>query len=138
MRKIKIHIHAISVHFANGLIPTSVLFLCLFFMTENPDMEKAAFLTLLVGTLGVLATLVTGLIEWRKNYQGAWVPIFKKKLILGLVALAAGLGASTLRYLFPQLLLAVEPLSWVFVSLELLCCGAAAWAGYLGGRLVFH
>ncbi|BCR04723.1 hypothetical protein DESUT3_17920 [Desulfuromonas versatilis] len=138
MRKIKIHMHAISVHFANGLIPTSLLFLFLFLLTGNPDLEKAVFFTLLVGTAGIFATLVTGLVEWRKDYQGAWVPVFKKKLFLGLLALVAGLGASALRWLFPQLLYTAEPLSWLFVLLELLCCGAAAWAGYLGGRLVFH
>ncbi len=137
-RKIKIHFHAIAVHFANGVIPTSVAFLALFFLLDLPDMEKSAFYTLIVGTLGVVATVGTGLLEWRKNYQGAWVPVFKKKLILGAISLAAAVAACGLRVHDPQLLHQATPITWLYLGLIIVGLSSAAFAGYLGGRLVFH
>ena len=138
MKQRPIHSHAIAVHFSNGVIPTSLLFLALFFLSDASALETSAFHTLIVGTLGVVAATVTGLSEWRRYYRAAWVPIFQKKLALAIIALLSGGLACGLRLLVPDLLLRLSPLSLTYIGLNLVCLAAAAAAGYLGGRLVFH
>lgn len=138
MRQRRLHLHAIAVHFANGVIPTSLLFLGLFFLLEISALEMSAFYTLVVGTLGLIATTLTGLREWRQHYRSAWVPIFQRKLALALIALASGALACYLRTAHPDLLLEASALRLVYLALNLICLAAAGTAGYLGGRLVFH
>jgi len=138
MKQRPIHYHAIAVHFSNGVIPTSLFFLTLCFLLDSSALEVSAFHTLIVGTLGVAAATVSGLREWRKFYRAAWVPVFKKKLALAVIALISGGLACVLRFLHPDLLMQISPLSIIYVGLNLVCFAAAAAAGYLGGRLVFH
>ena len=138
MAAIKIHPHPIAVHFSNGLIPVSVFFLFVFWVTRIRDMEIVAFYTLLTGTLGSMLAVGTGLFDWKKNYHSAWVPVFKKKLTAGILAIAAGIVACVIRFLNPELLYSITPLSITYAVLNLLILGCVTIAGYLGGRLVFH
>lgn len=138
MAAVKIHPHPIAVHFSNGLIPVSVFFLFVFWITRIRDMEVVAFYTLLTGTSGSMLAVGTGLFDWKKNYRGAWVPVFKKKLTAGILAIALGIVACIIRLLNPELLYSITPLSITYAVLNLLILGCVTIAGYLGGRLVFH
>ncbi|NOY52281.1 MAG: hypothetical protein GXP58_01515 [Deltaproteobacteria bacterium] len=138
MASVKIHPHPIAVHFSNGLIPVSIFFLFLFFFTRNPHMEIVAFYTLWVGTLGSALALGTGLFDWKKHYRGAWVPVFKKKLTAGVLAILGGALACLIRYLHPGLLLSLSGLSVFYVMLNLFVLACVGIAGYLGGKLVFQ
>lgn len=138
MAAIKIHPHPIAVHFSNGLIPVSMFFLFLFFLTHHPHMEIVAFYTLLAGTLGSCLALGTGLFDWKKHYRGAWVPVFKKKLTAGVLAILGGALACWIRYLHPDLLLSLSGLSVIYVMLNLFVLACVSVSGYLGGKLVFQ
>jgi len=135
---VKIHPHPIAVHFSNGLIPVSVLFLVLFGFTKSHEMEIVAFYTLVFGTGGAGLALGTGLFDWKRNYRGAWVPVFKKKLLAGILAVIAGSVACVLRFSFPDLLYSITFLSILYVCLNLFTLACVTVAGYLGGRLVFQ
>jgi uncharacterized membrane protein len=135
---IKVHSHPIAVHFANGLIPVSIFFLFLFGVTRSDDMEIVAYYTLLTGTAGSFLAVMTGLYDWKKNYRGAWVPVFKKKFTAGVIAMILGTIACILRFHFPDLLYSVTPLSVAYVVLNFLILGCVMFAGYLGGKLVFQ
>jgi len=138
MAVFKIHPHPIAVHFSNGLIPVSVFFLMVFGVTRIPDMEIVAFYTLLTGPLGSMLAVGTGLFDWKKNYRGAWVPVFKKKLTAGILAIVIGMIACIIRFLNPELLYSITPLSIIYLALNLFILGCVSIAGYLGGRLVFQ
>jgi uncharacterized membrane protein len=138
MAAIKVHPHPIAVHFSNGLVPVSVFFLFLFFITRSRDMEIAAFYTLVIGTLGSGLAITTGLYDWKKNYRGAWVPVFKKKLTAGILSVIAGSAACLLRFYHPELLYIMTPLSVIYVALNFFMLGCVTIAGYLGGKLVFQ
>jgi len=138
MASIKIHPHPIAVHFSNGLIPVSIFFLLLFFVTWDPQLEVTAFYTLAVGTAGSILSLGTGLLDWKKHYRSAWVPVFRKKLTAAIVAIAGGLLACTIRFFHPDLLSSPSPLAVLYLLLNLLVLGAVGMAGYLGGKLVFQ
>ncbi len=135
---VKIHSHPIAVHFSNGLIPVSVFFLFLFWITRSSEMEIVAYYTLLSGTAGSCLAVITGLYDWKKNYRGAWVPVFKKKFTAGVMSMVLGAIACTLRLLFPDLLYSVTPLSVIYVALNFMLLACVAFAGYLGGKLVFQ
>lgn len=134
----KFHPHPIAVHFSNGLIPVSVFFLILFWITGAASMETTAFYTLVIGTLGSALSVGTGLIDWKAYFKGAWVPVFKKKLTAGILAIIGGTAACTIRYLYPDLLYSIAPLSVVYVALNFFVLGCVTVAGHLGGKLVFH
>ena len=138
MRPIVIHPHPIAVHFANGLLPVSVFFLGLFWITGRRDMEIVAFALLATGTAGSLLAVATGLYDWKKNYRGAWVPVFKKKLALGVAAVILGAAATALRGLHPGLLYDLSPMAVLYILLNLAILACVTVAGYLGGRLVFQ
>lgn len=138
MAAVKIHAHPIAVHFSNGLIPVSMFFLFLFFVTQRPDMEVTAYYTMIIGTLGSVLAIGTGLFDWKKNYRGAWVPVFKKKLTAGLLAVAGGAIVCALRYRYPELLYTVSPLMILYLVLNFFILGCVSFAGYLGGKLVFQ
>ncbi len=138
MAAVKIHPHPIAVHFSNGLIPVSIFFLFLFFLNRDPHMEIVAFYTLVVGTFGSGLALGTGLLDWKKHYLGAWVPVFKKKLTAGILAILGGALACLIRYLHPDLLSSLSGLSVLYVVLDLFVLACISVAGYLGGKLVFQ
>lgn len=138
MAAIKVHPHPIAVHFSNGLVPVSIFFLTLFWMTGSRDMEIVAFYTLLIGTLGSCLALVTGLYDWKKNYKGAWVPVFKKKLTAAIFSILAGSAACAIRFFNPELLYSVTSLMMIYVALNFFMLGCVSIAGYLGGKLVFQ
>lgn len=138
MAAIKIHPHPIAVHFSNGLIPVSIFFFFLFFVTRSHEMEIVAFYTLATGTLGSALAVGTGLFDWKKNYRGAWVPVFKKKLTAGILAIIGGAIACALRFHYPDLVYSITPLSILYLVLNFFVLGCVTIAGYLGGRLVFQ
>ncbi len=138
MAAIKVHPHPIAVHFSNGLVPVSVFFLFLFFITRSHEMEIVAFYTLITGTMGSGLAIGTGLFDWKKNYRGVWVPVFKKKLTAGILSVLAGTAACVLRFYHPELLYSVNPLTVIYVVLNFFMLGCVTIAGYLGGKLVFQ
>ncbi len=138
MVAIKIHPHPIAVHFSNGLIPVSIFFLLLFFVTRDPQIEITAFYILIAGTVGSCLALGTGLFDWKKHYRGAWVPVFRKKLTAGLLSIFGGTAACLIRYFHPDLLSSISALSVLYLVLNFFVLACVSVAGYLGGRLVFQ
>ena len=59
-----------------------------YFKAKKWDMETA-FYMLAAGTGGSCVALLTGMVDHRKKFKGAWVPILKKKLGAVLGGLAA-------------------------------------------------
>ena len=131
------HPHPIAVHFSNGLIPVSVFFLLLFLVTRLQDAEIVAFYTLVTGTLGSGLAMLTGFYDWRKHYRSRWSKVFKRKLMAGIVAVVIGAAACAFRSLTPDLLDSITAASVIYVVVNFVVLGCVAYAGYLGGKLVF-
>ena len=132
------HPHPIAVHFSNGLIPVSVFFLLLFLATRFQDAETVAFYTLVTGTLGSGLAILTGFYDWRKHYRSRWSPVFKKKLAAGILAVIVGAAACVFRFFTPELLDSITAASVIYVVMNFVVLGCVTFAGYLGGKLVFH
>ena len=130
-------LHSVVAHFPVGLVPTSALFLLLYFFTGHPGLEKAAFWLLLVVTAVTPVSLVSGLFAWQKHFEGRHASIFYRKFCLALGLLLLGLIAAFLRYGQPELLVAGGWRSWLY----LLCLGGmlgcVTFLGHYGSKLAF-
>lgn len=130
--------HSVVAHFPCGLLPTSTLFLLLFFVLNHPGLELTVFWLLLVVIAVVPVSLASGVYAWRKHFAGHRGGIFIRKISLATCLLLLALIACLLRYGQPELLHAV---SWQGL-LYLLCWGGmllcVVLLGHYGSKLVFH
>jgi uncharacterized membrane protein len=67
---LKLHLHPISVHFPNGILPAVVAFLAISMFLNIPSLETAAYYNLIFVLIMLPVVLVTGFIEWQKRYKG--------------------------------------------------------------------
>ena len=80
------HLHPISVHGPNGIIPMAVLFLALAVMIQLSGFGNAAYLSMIFVLLSMPPVLLTGYFTWQKKYRGAKTSVFKMKIAASCVA----------------------------------------------------
>ena len=100
-----------------------------------PTLGKAGFYNMVFILLSMPAVLFTGYLHWQFKFGGHMTALFRNKLISGAVVSALALILVIWGIADPQ---AAEQPGFVYVCLHLVMLGVAAYAGYLGGRLVFH
>lgn len=129
--------HAISAHFPTALLPTSFLFLLIYFVSSKTSFETALFYLLLVAVLSVPPTFATGFLDWKKNYAGELSPIFRKKITLGLLLFVLGFVVIVWRWLNPEVLTSGGFSACAFSILLLIMLVCVTLLGHYGGMLVF-
>ncbi len=129
--------HAVAAHFPNALLPTCFLFLLLFIVSGQASFEATVFYLLLVTFLAVPATFVTGLIDWKMKYSGELTPIFRKKMILGLVLIFLSSVSTLWRWQNPEVLASGGFSACAYSLLLLAMLGCVTLLGHYGGMLVF-
>lgn len=127
--------HAVSAHFSNGLIPVAVFFLILFLPSGDPFFERTVEHLLLVSTVFIPVSFVTGVIDWKKIYNGAKAPIFVKKIRLSILLFAVGVVASLIRLFNPDVLHAGGFLSIAYAAMLFLMLAMVTMLGFYGGKL---
>jgi rubredoxin len=132
------HLHSVAAHFPGGLVPTSALFLLLYFGTGHTGLEMTVFWLLLVVVSIIPVSLASGIYSWQKHFGGQRASIFFKKIGLALTLLLLGLVAIVLRYGQPELLVTGGWRCWLY----LLCLGGmlgcVVLLGHYGSKLVFQ
>lgn len=131
------HLHPISVHFPNGILPVVISFLAISVLFNIVTLEVAAFYNLIAVLLAMPLVLLTGYLEWQKNYKGIKTAVFITKIICGLVVLASTNILVFWRIIDPEVIADGSPVKWVYLGIAALLLGAAGLAGHLGGKLVF-
>ena len=129
---IKHHLHPITVHFPNGVIPVAVAFIFLAAIFEFAGLSNASFYNMLFVVLTLPVVLFTGYNEWKNKYQGAITSIFKIKIISALIVTATAVVIVLWHIVAPES--HTRPL---FLVLRLIMLAATGIAGHLGGKLVF-
>lgn len=129
--------HAIAAHFPNALVPTALLFVGLALVAGGVwPFEPAAALLVAVTALAAPATFVTGVLDWRRRFNGTLTPLFRWKLGLGVALILLSAGATTYRFLCPvSTESTLGRALFVVLLLGMLVC--ATGLGHLGGKLVF-
>jgi len=132
---LKHHIHPISVHTPNGILPIAVILWILSWMFNSELLAKAAMINMIFVILSLPVVVFTGILEWQKKYQGALTPIFKIK-ILAAAFTSIFCVISLIWYLAdPGILSGTKALMFIFVNIIMVA--AAGIAGHIGGKLVF-
>ncbi len=134
---LKLHLHPISVHFPNGILPAVVAFLAISMFFNIASLELAAYYNLIFVLLMMPVVLVTGFIEWQKRYKGIKSMIFITKIICSLVVLATTNILVFWRLIDPAVLAQGSPSRFIYLGIAAGMLAAVGIAGHLGGKLVF-
>ena len=134
---LKHHLHPVSVHFPNGVLPVAVIFLALTILLGLTTFMEAAFYNLIAVLLVMPLVMITGYLEWQRRYEGAKTILFITKISCALVVLVSLLILVVWRIVDPTVGDAESANRLAYFSLSLVMLGAAGIAGFLGRKLVF-
>lgn len=134
---LKLHLHPITVHFPNGILPAVVVFLGLSVYFNIVSLETAAYYNLIFVLLMLPMVLLTGFLEWQKRYRGIKTAIFITKIICSLIVLGAVNVLVLWRLLDPTVMAEGSPTRFVYLGIAVGMLAAVGIAGHLGGKLVF-
>lgn len=129
------HAHPITVHIPNGVLPIAVVMVLLATLFDMPALGRAGFYNMVFILLSMPVVLFTGYLHWQYKFGGHLTSLFKAKLISGAVVSAMALMLVVWALIDSNI--AAQP-SFMYLSAHIVMLGVAAYAGYLGGRLVFH
>jgi rubredoxin len=134
---LKHHAHPISVHVPNGVLPISFIFVVLSILFGSGSLETAAFCNMVFVVLTLPFVLFSGYVEWQKRYRGFLTNRFLIKILCATVVAVTALVVVIWWIIDPGVLSAPSWSRWAFVLVNLIMLGAAAAAGFIGGKLVF-
>lgn len=134
---VKHHLHPITVHFPNGVIPVAVAFIFLAVIFQCAGLEKASFYNMIFVVLTLPVVLYTGYNEWQLKYKGAMTWIFKVKILAALAVTATSLIIVIWYLVAPGTLETSSAMRTAYLLLHLIMLGATGIAGHFGGKLVF-
>ena len=133
----KHHIHPISTHFPNGVLPFTVAFLFLAVFFQYKQLAFVAFVNLVGVVITMPMVLFSGYVDWKAKYGGGFTPVFVTKMVCGAVVLITGIFLVTWRIVNPEVAQTCSGQCWTYFFVHLIMLAAAGIAGYLGGELVF-
>lgn len=134
---LKLHLHPITVHFPNGILPAVLVFLLISMYLHVAGMELAAYFNLIFVLLTLPVVMATGFVEWQKRYKGIKSMIFITKIFCSLVVLAATSVLVFWRLIDPAVLAQGSPSRLIYLGVAAGLLAAVGIAGHLGGKLVF-
>ncbi len=135
---LKHHLHPMSVHVPNGVIPVCFVFIALATVLDLYNFYRAAFYNYLAVLAAMPVVLHSGYIEWKLRYGGALTARFIAKFFCGGVV-TAGLAAAVIWHIVdPAAASAESPHRWILVLGNAVILVAAGIAGHIGGKFVFR
>jgi uncharacterized membrane protein len=134
---VKHHVHPISVHFPNGLLPVSVIFIFLAAIFKFSGLGQAAFYNLIFVVFSMPLVIFSGVIVWRKKFNGAMTTLFLTKMICGGVVSLTAMILVIWCIVDPSVLTLTSAHLGAFLFVNIIMLAAAVTAGFLGGKLVF-
>lgn len=134
---LKLHLHPITTHFPNGILPVVVVFLGLSVYFNIVSLETAAYYNLIFVLFMLPMVLLTGFMEWQKRYKGLKTAIFIIKIICSLTVLALVNVLVFWRWLDPGVMAEGSPTRLIYLGIAAGMLAVVGLAGHLGGKLVF-
>lgn len=131
------HLHPISVHGPNGIVPVAVGFLTLVVLFQFSALEGAVYFNMIAVLLSMPLVVITGYVTWQKKYKGVKTSVFKIKIAASCVATVILFGLVVWRTVQPDVLITNSLDRWLFLMWSVLLLAAVGVAGHLGGQLVF-
>ena len=134
---LKHHVHPMTVHVPNGVVPLVVILIILAVFSDLAGMAHAAFLCLGFVVLSLPVVWISGLIEWKKKYRGSLTKIFKQKFISAAITTVCAVALLIWHILDPHSIEPGSAMRWPILILNFIMLGATISAGFVGGKLVF-
>jgi rubredoxin/uncharacterized membrane protein len=125
------HLHPISVHIPNGVIPVAVFLLLAGSLFNNESLINAAYYNITFVFLFIPVVLYTGYVEWIYRYKKALTGIFKAKISSAAAVAIISAFLSLWKSFSP------EAGGAFFILLHIVLLGAAGIAGHIGGKFIF-
>lgn len=133
----KYHGHPISVHIPNGLLPVAVLFIFLSALFGVTGMARAAIYDLGVVAIAMPLVMFSGWVDWQNRFNGAITRVFMVKFACGIIVSVTAWFLFIWLLINPAVITAPHPSRLAFFMINFIMLGAAATAGWYGGKLVF-
>jgi uncharacterized membrane protein len=135
--RFKIHWHVLLIHFPISLFAGAFGFQILHLFIAPASFELATNVTLLGGTIMMIPTTLTGWLTWKKNYKGAKIMLFKRKIGAAFAMLAISIPLVTWRFVFLGFFMQAQqsPAHWIYLAGNFLLILGAIIEGYYGGFL---
>ncbi len=134
---LKMHVHPISVHMPNGILPVAVIFLAVTIFLGIISFETAAFYNMVFVLVTMPLVILTGFIEWKNRYQGAKTFVFFTKIACSAIVTLSLIVLVAWRFLDPGVAGPESPFRMIYFGIAVVMLGATGIAGHLGGKLVF-
>ncbi|MCP3931848.1 MAG: hypothetical protein GY705_22465, partial [Bacteroidetes bacterium] len=134
---LKLHLHPITVHTPNGILPMAIIFLALVTFYNYQSFELAFFYSMIFVLATMPVVLFTGYMEWQMRYRGAKTYVFIFKILCSLIVLATVSTLVIWRIIDPGVAGPDSPLRLTYFGVGAASVIAAGIAGHLGGKLVF-
>ncbi len=132
---VKHHLHPISVHTPNGILPVVAVLWIGAWIFGYDTFAKAAFINLIF-VIAVLPFVVfTGFLEWQKKYNGALTLIFKIKIAAA--AMTCLLSVISFIWYISEPNVLSSSMAWLFILINILMLLSVGIAGHIGGKFVF-
>lgn len=133
----KFHLHPISVHTPNGVLPLALLMLIGGIFLRIETFETAAYYNMIFSLAVMPVVLGTGFLEWTERFNRAKTFLFITKIFCaGVVTLCLTILVLW-RFIDSGVAGTGSPYRWIYLGLAAIMVGAAGIAGHLGGKLVF-
>jgi len=134
---LKHHVHPISAHIPNGVLPVSVIFVFIAIILNLQTLYLASFYNMIFVVLAMPLVLFSGINVWQRKYRGNRTTFFMIKLVCGAVVLVTSVTAVVWGIVDPEVAGAKSPHRWLFATLHVVMLAGAGIAGFIGGKLVF-
>ncbi len=132
---VKHHLHPVSVHFPNGVLPVVVVLFFLSVLFGKESFATAGFYNLIFVVLSLPLVLVAGVVAWEKKYNRALTTLFQIKIVAASITTVSCAVALVWYLLEPTVIFSSK--RWIFIGLNLVMVGSAGVAGFIGGKMVF-
>jgi len=130
------HVHPISVHIPNGVLPVAVVFLVLSMLFEVSSLESASFYNMIMVVLVMPKVIFSGYNDWKVRLGGNLTRLILTKMICGAVVFGLGLLLVIWRWVDPVVALPGSSHRIMYLFIHMVVLGAAVTAGFLGGKLI--
>ncbi len=132
---LKHHLHPLSVHLPNGVLPIAVILFVLSVVFDSKTLATAGFINIVFVFLGLPFVLYAGYLEWEKRYRKAMTPVFQVKILSASMTYVLCFISMVWYSIDCDVL--TSSYCGLFIFINLLMLTSAGIAGFIGGKLVF-
>lgn len=123
-------LHPAMTHIPMGMVMGAVTFRLASFLPRLKMLAKTGYHCVVLGLLGIIPTVLTGILDWQHTYQGEWEFLIILKMVLaGLLAVVLATIAIIDEPEIPQL----DKKTFLYLLIVVIAIGL----GYSGGELQY-